>query len=100
MPLPIVHHPAYVAPMPSGHRFPMGKFGRLMTHLLEQRLVAPEQVQVPELAPPEWLALAHAPEYVDAVLGIAWTRQRCAASGCRSRPRSPRARAPPMAARC
>jgi acetoin utilization deacetylase AcuC-like enzyme len=68
MPLPIVHHPAYVAPMPSGHRFPMGKFGRLMTHLLEQRLVAPEQVQVPELAPPEWLALAHAPEYVDAVL--------------------------------
>jgi acetoin utilization deacetylase AcuC-like enzyme len=68
MPLPIVHHPAYVAPMPAGHRFPMGKFGRLMTHLLEQRLVASEKVQVPELAPPEWLALAHAPEYVDAVL--------------------------------
>jgi acetoin utilization deacetylase AcuC-like enzyme len=68
MPLPIVHHPAYVAPIPAGHRFPMGKFGRLMTHLLEQRLVAPEQVQVPELAPPEWLALAHAPDYVDAVL--------------------------------
>jgi acetoin utilization deacetylase AcuC-like enzyme len=68
MPLPIVHHPAYVAPIPAGHRFPMGKFGRLMTHLLEQRLVAREQVQVPELASPEWLALAHAPEYVDAVL--------------------------------
>ena len=69
MPLPIVHHPAYVAPMPAGHRFPMGKFGRLMTHLLEQRIVAPEQVHVPDLAPPEWLALAHAPDYVDAVLG-------------------------------
>ena len=71
MSLPIVHHPAYVAPMPAGHRFPMGKFGRLMSHLLEQRIVAPAQVQVPELAPPEWLALAHAPDYVDAVLGQA-----------------------------
>jgi acetoin utilization deacetylase AcuC-like enzyme len=69
MPLPIVHHPAYVAPMPAGHRFPMGKFGRLMAHLLEQRVVAPDQVQVPALAPPEWLALAHAPDYVNAVLG-------------------------------
>jgi acetoin utilization deacetylase AcuC-like enzyme len=68
MPLPIVHHPAYVAPMPAGHRFPMGKFGRLMAHLLEQRIVAPAQVHVPELAPPEWLTLAHAPAYVDAVL--------------------------------
>jgi acetoin utilization deacetylase AcuC-like enzyme len=69
MSLPIVHHPAYVAPMPAGHRFPMGKFGRLMAHLLEQGLVAPEEVHVPDLAPPEWLALAHAPDYVAAVLG-------------------------------
>jgi acetoin utilization deacetylase AcuC-like enzyme len=69
MPLPIVHHPAYVAPMPAGHRFPMGKFGRLMAHLLEERAVAPAQVHVPELAPPEWLTLAHARAYVDAVLG-------------------------------
>jgi acetoin utilization deacetylase AcuC-like enzyme len=68
MALPIVHHPAYVAPMPPGHRFPMGKFGALMTHLLEQRVVTPAQVHVPELAPPEWLGLAHAPAYVDAVL--------------------------------
>ena len=70
MPLPIVHHPAYVAPMPAGHRFPMGKFGRLMSYLLEQRSVAPSQVRVPELAPPEWLALAHAPPYVKAVLSL------------------------------
>jgi acetoin utilization deacetylase AcuC-like enzyme len=68
MALPIVHHPAYVAPMPAGHRFPMAKFGRLMAHLLEERVVAPEQVHVPEPAPPEWLALAHAPAYVEAVL--------------------------------
>jgi acetoin utilization deacetylase AcuC-like enzyme len=68
MPLPIVHHPAYVAPMPAGHRFPMGKFGALMAHLLAQRIVAPPQVRTPDLAPPAWLTLAHAPAYVDAVL--------------------------------
>jgi acetoin utilization deacetylase AcuC-like enzyme len=68
MSLPIVHHPAYVAPMPSGHRFPMAKFGRLMAYLLEERVVAPGQVRIPELAPSEWLELAHAGEYVAAVL--------------------------------
>ncbi len=68
MSLPIVHHPAYVAPMPAGHRFPMGKFGRLMAYLLEERAVTAAQVRVPDLAPPDWLALAHAPDYVDAVL--------------------------------
>ncbi len=68
MALPVVHHPAYVAPMPAGHRFPMAKFGRLMALLLEDRVVAPAQVRVPEPAPSAWLELAHAPAYVDAVL--------------------------------
>jgi acetoin utilization deacetylase AcuC-like enzyme len=68
MALPIVHHPAYVAPMPAGHRFPMGKFGRVMAYLLEQRSGAPALGRAPKLAPPEWLTLAHAPAYVDAVL--------------------------------
>ena len=68
MTLPVVHHPAYVAPMPAGHRFPMAKFGRLMAHLLEERVVRPAQVRVPDLAPVEWLRLAHAADYVSAVL--------------------------------
>jgi acetoin utilization deacetylase AcuC-like enzyme len=68
MVLPVVHHPAYVAPMPTGHRFPMAKFGRLMALLLEDRVVAPPQIQVPEPAPLASLELAHAPAYVDAVL--------------------------------
>jgi acetoin utilization deacetylase AcuC-like enzyme len=68
MSLPIVHHPAYVAPMPPGHRFPMGKFGRLMTHLLQERVVGPAQVRIPKLARSGWLELAHAAEYVAAVL--------------------------------
>ncbi len=68
MSLPVVHHPAYVAPMPKGHRFPMGKFGRVMALLLEDGVVAPEQVRVPELAPRAWIELAHEPTYVDGVL--------------------------------
>jgi acetoin utilization deacetylase AcuC-like enzyme len=66
--LPVVHHPAYVAPMPAGHRFPMGKFGRLMALLLEDRVVAPGAVHRPEPATPEALALAHDVAYVTAVL--------------------------------
>jgi acetoin utilization deacetylase AcuC-like enzyme len=69
MPLPVVHHPAYVAPLPSAHRFPMAKYGRLMARLLEDRVVEPAQIHVPELAPAAALELAHAPAYVAAVLG-------------------------------
>jgi acetoin utilization deacetylase AcuC-like enzyme len=68
MPLPVVHHPAYVAPMPPAHRFPMAKFGLLMARLLEDRVIAPPQVRVPELAPASWLEQAHARAYVDGVL--------------------------------
>jgi acetoin utilization deacetylase AcuC-like enzyme len=69
MSLPVVHHPAYRAPMPPGHRFPMGKYSRLMAYLLEQDVVAPAQVHRPEPAPLAWLEQAHAPAYVAAVLG-------------------------------
>jgi acetoin utilization deacetylase AcuC-like enzyme len=66
--LPVVHHPAYVAPMPAGHRFPMGKFGRLMAMLLADGVVAPADVRAPELASPEILGLAHEAAYVTGVL--------------------------------
>ena len=68
MPLPVVHHPAFSAPMPDGHRFPMRKFGRLMQLLLEDGVVIPGDVHVPEPAPRRWLELAHDPSYVDAIL--------------------------------
>ena len=68
MRVPVVHHPAYVAPLPRQHRFPMPKFGRLFAYLRESGLVAPEQVVAPEPAPRGWLELAHAPGYVSAVL--------------------------------
>ncbi len=34
MNLPIIYHPNYVAPIPSGHRFPMAKFKLLYEMLL------------------------------------------------------------------
>jgi acetoin utilization deacetylase AcuC-like enzyme len=69
MSLPVVHHPAYRASMPPGHRFPMAKYGRLMTHLLEDGVVNSAQLHRPELAPVAWLQQAHAPAYVQAALG-------------------------------
>ena len=66
--LPIVHHPAYVAPMPADHRFPMAKFGQLMVRLLADSVVEPAQVHRPEPAPRAWLELAHERKYVGAVL--------------------------------
>jgi acetoin utilization deacetylase AcuC-like enzyme len=70
MSLPVVHHPAYRAPMPPGHRFPMAKYGRLMAHLLEDDVVTPARLHRPELAPVAWLEQAHTPAYVDAALGL------------------------------
>ncbi|HEX6015603.1 MAG TPA: histone deacetylase [Geminicoccaceae bacterium] len=65
---PVVHHPAYVAPLPAAHRFPMPKFARLMAYLRVSGLVLPAQEFVPEPAPRAWLELAHEPAYVAGVL--------------------------------
>jgi acetoin utilization deacetylase AcuC-like enzyme len=70
MRLPVVHHRAYAASLPPGHRFPMAKYGRLMAHLLEAHVVTPAQVHRPEPIPAAWLEWAHAPGYVEAVLGL------------------------------
>lgn len=70
MSLPVVHHPAYRASMPPGHRFPMAKYSGLMAHLLEDDVVTPAQVHRPELAPVAWLEQAHTPAYVEAALGL------------------------------
>lgn len=67
MPLPIVHHPAFRAELPAGHRFPMNKFARLAEVLQEDGLVCPEGFRAPGPAPAEWLALAHDRAYVDQV---------------------------------
>ena len=68
MRVPVVHHPAYVAPLPPAHRFPMPKFARLLACLRETGLLLPSQEFVPEPAPRGWLELAHAGSYVSAIL--------------------------------
>lgn len=69
--IPIVHHPAYHADIPEGHRFPMGKFRRLGEVLVAEGLVATGGFAEPALAPDGWLRLAHDGGYVDQVLGCA-----------------------------
>ena len=65
---PVVHHAAYVTPLPAAHRFPMPKFARLLACLRETGLLRPEQEFVPEPAPRAWLELAHSTDYVVSVL--------------------------------
>jgi len=47
VPLPIVYHPRYSAPLPSSHRFPMAKFRLLHNLLLERGWIRPDAVQRP-----------------------------------------------------
>lgn len=70
---PIVFHPAYEAALPDGHRFPMGKYGRLAA-VVAARGLAPLGFVAPEPASAELLAAAHSPAYVDAVLAQAVPR--------------------------
>ena len=65
--LPIVHHPAYAAPMPPGHRFPMDKFRLVMRRLLDDGVVTPAQCHRPDPVPRSWLKRVHASDYVDAI---------------------------------
>ncbi len=65
----IVHHPAYVAPLPAGHRFPMPKFGALFRQLVAAGLAPASARHVPEAASPQLLRRAHEASYVAAVIG-------------------------------
>ena len=60
---PLVYHPAYSAPLPSSHRFPMAKFQLLTEHLSRLDLLRPEQVHQPLPVPRRWLELVHGRAY-------------------------------------
>jgi acetoin utilization deacetylase AcuC-like enzyme len=64
MALPLVYHPGYVAPLPTGHRFPMAKFQLLYAQLLRDRVATPDQFHQPALPPTEWLEFVHDPNYI------------------------------------
>lgn len=64
MDLPIVYHPHYVTPLPSGHRFPMGKFRQIYETLIADGVAHPSQFHAPDFPPRDWLELVHTPEYI------------------------------------
>ncbi|MDX1523536.1 MAG: histone deacetylase, partial [Anaerolineae bacterium] len=66
MKLPIVYHPDYVAPLPPEHRFPMGKFGKIYEHLVDEGIISLDQVHQPPIIPRKWIELIHDPDYVTA----------------------------------
>jgi acetoin utilization deacetylase AcuC-like enzyme len=69
MALPVVHHPAYTAVLPTEHRFPMRKFAALADTLLGEGIVAPGGFDEPAApAPRAWIELIHDRGYVDQVL--------------------------------
>jgi acetoin utilization deacetylase AcuC-like enzyme len=68
MPLPIVYHPDYIAPLPPGHRFPMLKFQKVYETLIRDGIASLDQFHLPERPPSAWLALAHDAAYVTAYL--------------------------------
>ncbi len=73
-PLPLFHHPDYIAALPEGHSFPMAKYGLLLAALGE--LGQAVAVQVPDPMPAAWLEAVHDPDYVAAVLAAAVPPER------------------------
>lgn len=67
---PVIHHPAFRAEMPAGHRFPMDKFSRLATVLEAEGVPGLDGFAKPELVDVETLLLAHAEDYVRGVIEL------------------------------
>lgn len=73
--LPLVYHDDYSPPFPAGHRFPMEKFRLLRDHLVDSGLTTDAALQRPDSCPPEVLALAHCPAYIERFLAGELTAQ-------------------------
>lgn len=58
----------FVLPLPPGHRFPMAKYRLLRDRVLQEGIIAPENLIVAEPATREQLLLAHDADYIDKVL--------------------------------
>lgn len=62
--LKIAHHPAYIHPLPEGHRFPMLKYELIPEQLLYEGLVDVDSFFVPDMVDFETACLAHEPNYI------------------------------------
>jgi acetoin utilization deacetylase AcuC-like enzyme len=76
MRLPIVYHPHYMAPLRTGHRFPMSKYGYLREALVARRLMpATGGFLSPAPARAAAVAAVHAADYVARVAGARLTAE-------------------------
>ena len=66
----IVFHPDYTVPLPPGHRFPIGKFGRIKELLLADGAIHHDALRQPDPVTESELCEAHTPEYVATILGL------------------------------
>ncbi len=73
MSLPVVHHPAYVAPLRPGHAFPMSKYGYLRAGLERRGIMRAGSWLAPAPAPAAMLARVHALDYVERALTLTLT---------------------------
>lgn len=64
--LPLIYHPAYSAPLPSSHRFPMAKFQMLKERLQQGRFAAEAHWWEPLPAPRRWMEMVHGRAYLEA----------------------------------
>jgi acetoin utilization deacetylase AcuC-like enzyme len=69
-PPPIVHHPAFRAEMPAGHRFPMDKFSRLAAVLEAEGVAGAAGFVLPEPIDLDSLLLVHDEAYVRGVIDL------------------------------
>jgi acetoin utilization deacetylase AcuC-like enzyme len=73
-PLPLFHHPDYVAALPAGHSFPMSKYALVLEALAEAGLAV--AIHQPEPMGAPWLEAVHDPAYVAAVLAAQVSPER------------------------
>jgi acetoin utilization deacetylase AcuC-like enzyme len=71
---PLVFHPDYTYPLPAGHRFPMGKFGRIREVLIEDGIATADAFVAPEPISRAALEAAHTPGYVEAIFSLSLPR--------------------------
>ena len=64
-----VFHPGYHTPLPPGHPFPMSKYPLLKARLLEEGLIAAEEILEPDLLDDNILALVHSEAYLRKLAG-------------------------------
>ena len=60
----VLYADTFVLPLPPGHKFPMAKYTLLRERLLQERVLDPGQLRLPDAATDEELGRAHDPEYV------------------------------------